>query len=300
MKADIQPTTYSQHVDALRSRAVSGACAEWPGGDYRPDAAAWASLAYSCAGIEREFCTSANTRLAESQLEDGRIPLAAQHPAAFWPTALAAMAWLATPQWRSNRLKAVDFLLRTSGTHGTRASDSPIQHDTALLGWSWIADTHSWIEPTALALITLKASGFGQHPRASEARRLLIDRQLPHGGWNYGNTLVYGQQLEPMPDSTGLALAALAGEVAPGQVAASLDFLAATLPQLSTPQSLAWSILGLSAWQRRPPDAAHLVARCLERQQDFGSYGTSHLSLLLLALHATAGLSAALRTLEDA
>lgn len=292
--------TNSQLIDAIHNRAVSGACAEWPGGDYRPDATAWASLAYACAGIKHEFCVSANIRLAESQLADGRIPLAPQHQTAFWPTTIAAMAWLSSPQWRQNRLSAVDFLLSTSGTHWPRESSSPAAHDSALLGWSWIADTHSWIEPTALALIALKASGFGQHPRAIEARKLLLDRQLPRGGWNYGNTMVYGQQLDPMPDSTGLALSALAGDVAPGKVAASLETLVSGQAQLSTPQSLAWSILGLSAWQKRPPDAAQRIARCLERQQEFGPYGTSHLSLLLLALQATAGLSAALRTLEDA
>ena len=42
---------------------------------------------------------------------------------------------------------------------------------------------------------------------------MMLDRQLPHGGWNYGNTYVFGRELRPMPESTGAALTGLAGQV---------------------------------------------------------------------------------------
>ena len=42
-------------------------------------------------------------------------------------------------------------------------------------------------------------------PRIREAVRLLWDRQLPHGGWNYGNTVVLKQELRPHLLPTGLA-----------------------------------------------------------------------------------------------
>ena len=39
---------------------------------------------------------------------------------------------------------------------------------------------------------------------------MIIDRALPHGGWNYGNKVVFGHELRPQPGPTGMALLALA------------------------------------------------------------------------------------------
>src|SRR2546428_787916 len=86
-------------------------------------------------------------------------------------------------------------------------------------------------EPTALAatamhVLALKAAGHRDHPRTREAVRLLIDRLLPGGGCNYGNTIVLGQELRPQLQPTGLAMLALAGETDPdGRVAMSLAYL---------------------------------------------------------------------------
>ena len=141
---------------------------------------------------------------------------------------------------------------------------------------------HSWIEPTALAVIALKATGHGDHDRVREAIRMMLDRQLPHGGWNYGNTLVFGRELHPMPESTGAALAGLAGQVEQGTVARSLDYLQDEVDRLRTPVSLGWALLGLAAWDRWPSNGAALVERCLANQARYGQYDTSALCLLLL------------------
>lgn len=66
---------------------------------------------------------------------------------------------------------------------------------------------------SALNLLALESAGQAQHARATEARRMLIDRQLESGGWNYGNTKAYCVELRPSMESTGLALHALAGHV---------------------------------------------------------------------------------------
>jgi hypothetical protein len=62
-------------------------------------------------------------------------------------------------------------------------------------------------------VIALKATGHLQHDRVREGIRMMLDRQLPHGGWNYGNSVVFGRELRPMPESTGAALTGLAGQV---------------------------------------------------------------------------------------
>jgi len=78
---------------------------------------------------------------------------------AFWPTSLAVLAWHGSNQHRESQNRAIRFLLDVSGSHWKNMHDSPIQHDTSLRGWSWTEGTHSWIEPTALAIIALELTG---------------------------------------------------------------------------------------------------------------------------------------------
>ena len=61
-------------------------------------------------------------------------------------------------------------------------------------------------------------------PRGSA---VLLDRQLPGGGLNYGNTYVLGQLMRPHVQPTGIALLALAGEADASGRIAKTDRLAA-------------------------------------------------------------------------
>ena len=218
--------------------------------------------------------------------------MSAEHPEAFWTTALAVLAWQQAPEFREAQARAVRFLLTTSGQHFAKSKDSPVGHDTSIKGWPWIGGTHSWVMPTALAIAALRVAGQGDQQRVEEAKRLLLDRQLADGGWNYGNTTVFGQKLHPMPESTGAALSALAGTVTPQEIAASLAYLKLRVAQVRTPLSLSWSLLGLGAWNERPPDAPEMIRECWQRQERYGEYNTCNLALLLLALEAPAGLLA--------
>jgi hypothetical protein len=123
-----------------------------------------------------------------------------------------------------------------------------------------------------------------------EAEKVLIDRQLPRGGWNYGNTIVFGQELHPMPESTGLALNALSGSVPRQQVERSLHYLKTRITSLKTPRSLSWSLLGLGAWGERPKTAPQYISACLTRDIGYMDYDTPSLALLLLAFSAHQGL----------
>ena len=55
---------------------------------------------------------------------------------------------------------------------------------------------------------------------------------------------------------------------------------------MRTPLSLAWGILGLSAWGRRPAEAAAWVDESLALAGRYGGYGTTHLAMLLAARDA--------------
>jgi len=89
-----------------------------------------------------------------------------------------------------------------------------------------------------------------------EGVAVLIDRQFPGGGLNYGNTFVLGQQIRPHVQPTGIGLLALAGEVDPsGRIATSIAWLRRSIGPQSTPTSLAWSVLGLKAHGVELPEA---------------------------------------------
>jgi hypothetical protein len=265
----------------------------FPGGAYRPDATAWAvfSLAATRSGVhDQDKIDSGRSRLAASQLEDGRVGLSTSNPESFWLTPLAILAWHGSKKHAELRSRAVNFLLRTSGKHWVKEDNSPLAHDTSIQGWSWTQDTHSWVEPTSLAILALRTSGLGDHARVREGVRLLMDRQLPAGGWNVGNTLVYGVELYPQPDCTGLALSALVDCVPRSEVEKSLKYLTSQVARVRTPLSLGWGILGLGAWGQKPGQTTALIGECMDRQAKHGAYDTMLISLLLLSLNAREGL----------
>jgi hypothetical protein len=101
---------------------------------------------------------------------------------------------------------------------------------------------------------------------------------------------VYGTELAPMPESTGLALSALSGLVKNQDVSLSIKQLRDSAETITTPFSLGWAILGLASWEARPHNANALIERCLNRQGRYGAYDTSLLSLLLVASKAGGGL----------
>jgi len=278
-------------VNQLRGRApADGGFSPGPRGDYRADATCWAILALSGDPANRELITRARSRLAADQLPDGRVSIAADHPEAFWPTPLAIFAWHQSPEHRENQARAAHFLITVCGKHMPREADSPSGHDTNIKGWPWIADTHSWVEPTGLAMLALKIAGYGDHERVKEATQLLLDRQLPLGGWNYGNTLVFEQELRPMPLSTGIALNALKNQTSLATIQRSLTYLASRAASLSTPRSLGWSLLGLGAWRARLTPSPTWINACLQNQKRYGDYDTASLALLMVALKSPGGL----------
>ena len=287
------------HIEALWERALpDGGFSARPNGKYRPDATAWAVLGLSAAGAPADYLEPSRTRLTQSQLSDGRMCLSPEHPEAFWPTPLAMLAWQGSHSHQKPLSHAIEFVIATTGRHWVRKANSPLAHDTSIRGWPWIENTHSWVEPTALSLTALQTAGYGNHARAREAVRMLMDRQLKDGGWNYGNTVVFGQELYPMPEDTGVALDALAGQVAEKGVQQSLAYLVSQVEQLRTPLSLGWSILGLGAWGKRPQDAEKRVLDCLSLQEQYGAYDTPLLSLMVLCFYASGGLTSVIPARE--
>jgi len=161
----------------------------------------------------------------------------------------------------------------------TLQQDEERGHDPMIDAWPWIDGTHAWVEPTALHVLSLRAAGHSQHARTREAVRMLVDRQLPGGGWNYGNTVAFGNELRPHDQPTGVALLALADETKlSGLTQRSIDFLRGRVSADMTTTSLCWSLLGLAAHDQFPDEALAWLEAAYQRVM------TRDRSLLKLAL----------------
>jgi hypothetical protein len=271
-------------IKVLRQRSlVEGGFAATDRGDYRTDVTAWAILALSASGYDQAPLSRARTRLTDSQHTDGRVCISPDHPEVYWPTPLAILAWHKSPAHQVCSARAVKFLLEHSGKDLQKGNpDIPVTMDLSLKGWSWVTGTSAWIDPTALSIIALKVTGHGNHPRVKEGVQLLLDRQCPQGGWNYGNTRVFGAELRPMPENTGMGLDALQSLTARSSLELSLAYLKAAVQNLRTPIALSWGLFGLGAWGERPAEATARLAECWQRQERYGVYSTTPLSLLIL------------------
>ncbi len=222
--------------------------------------------------------------LANAQNPDGSVGPSATQRAPAWPTALAILAWASGARaYDDNVKRAVHWALAFAGRAYPRHKE--MGHDPSIPGWPWVAGTHAWVEPTAWHLIALKQTGHGVHPRAREARRLLMDRLLPEGGCNYGNTSVLGQYLRPHIAPTGLTLVALAREAdTTGQIQRSRDYLARTLSAATPTISLGYGLLGLAAQGDTPSESPRWLEAAFDRVAL--THESWKLALLLLAARA--------------
>jgi hypothetical protein len=202
---------------------------------------------------------------------------------AWWPTPLAVLAWKRATSLDERISAAVEFMLKATGQHFPKEKSSPAGHDTAIRGWSWSENTHSWIEPTGVTILALRSAGYSQHDRLHEAARMILNRQILSGGWNYGNTTVFQKELLPMPDQTGIALCALAGMVKRSTVQKSIDHAAKEIDSLASPRSLCWSLFGLKAWGFTIPDTRRFVLNSISLQEKFGPYDTESIAKLIVA-----------------
>ena len=270
-------------IKDIEARSLSdGGFAEQLKGPLRPDSTAWAILALESAGTAPSLVDGGRAVLAASQFADGRVNLP-DAPQAYWPTSLAILAWHDVPQYMEARNRAVEQLLKISGSHWNRNPEDPSEHDTSLLGWAWVLGAHSFVEPTAMALLALERTRHESHPRFIEGIRMIMNRRISRGGWNYGNTRVYGTDMFPSIDATGMALTALAGHTSEESAANSLQYLRTGVENCRTPLSLGWALFGLGAWEIFPEESETWIEQTLARQEKLGSYGTSLLSLLALA-----------------
>ena len=271
-----------QAIEDIKSRELpDGGFSILTEGSPAPEATAWAVIALKSSAAHLDSAGRACDWLTSIQHPDGRVTAVEGCDGTVWPTPICIIAWKCLERYREPMNAGIQFLLDSKGQHYVKKSGSPVGHDTSIVGWPWIENTHSWIEPTCLSIIALKSCGYKDHPRIREAVRMILDRQLPSGGWNYGNTTVFGKELLPNAENTGQALSALSGMTGEDAIIGSLRYLDASIRKVRTPMALAWMLHGLALWSKLPGNWDKWVIESLELQHRYGPYDTVLLSQLV-------------------
>ena len=115
-------------------------------------------------------------------------------------TGVVALALAAGPE----RERALDKVVGTFGNNGPGVEGDP-------LGWPWSDGTHGWVEPTAWAMLALRAHRPSAVERVRDGLELLRVRESVGGGWNFGDRTMLGVDQRPYVQTTGIALLALHG-----------------------------------------------------------------------------------------
>jgi hypothetical protein len=233
-----------QVLDALAAQPAIGYS---PGAGVAAEPTAIAALALAVHG-RGEGARKAAETLAAMQGASGAVGIRSGEQSPGWPSSLAIIAWQTVDgaRFRDRIDRAVSWLLANRGLAVERSAE--FGHDTTLVGWAYAEQTHSWVEPTAFAVLALRAAGKANDSAAREGASMLLDRQLPGGGLNYGNTYVLGQLIRPHVQPTGIGLLALSGERdSSGRIAKTIMWLQRSIGAETTPMSLSWAVLGLRA-----------------------------------------------------
>ena len=247
--------------------------------------AALALLAYDRLASARGALEWLRTR----QTAEGCLGIDEHQSSPCWPTSLAILAWqvadqlLGQPEYAQEIASAVTWLLSQMGTALEQSPD--FGHDTTLVGWPWVSGTHSWIEPTSFSILSLKKVGHAEHHRVRGAVHLLVDRLLPQGGCNYGNTIVLGNILRPHVQPTGICLLALAGEPnVDERIDKSLEWVATMAPLSPAATSLSFAIMALAAHGLPLAHAGELLAGAYKRTSSRADDNYKYSLLALAAL----------------
>lgn len=277
------------------SRNPDGGWGYYPAKRSRVEPTCWALLALIAEGRpeDRPLVEAGLALLSRWQAPVG---LLAEHGLppniAFNGLASLCLTAAASKGWGDERVArvAVRLLEAVVGVESTRVSNlfSPARQDSRLLGWPWTSDAFAWVEPTSLCLLALKrAKDEGVGPRGKsrvrEAELLLFDRQCVEGGWNYGNSEVFGQELRPYVPPTALALLALGDRAGHPAVGRGLDWLMGRWRSEPSGMAVGLTLLCFVAHRVPSEDLASALVQAYERTRFLDNLSVAALVRLALA-----------------
>jgi hypothetical protein len=265
MVANMAPTVRQDCISsaALQLRQRQKQSGGW--GYFNSTQASIEATCLSVLGLSPEH-ESVSSRAVEflfkSQLADGAWPAFGGDTEGSWTTALALSTTIATNQMSAACDHALKWLLIEKGMEGHwlwrwkfKMADRNVRFDPEKYGWPWTHGAGSWVIPTAFSVIAIKQYTVCARREASEARirlgvEMLFDRACVDGGWNSGNSVVYGVPLQPHVEATAIAMLALQDEPRNDTIEKSLCWLTQRAMTIESASSLAWTILSLYTYQR--------------------------------------------------
>src|SRR6202522_3659702 len=232
--------------------------------------------------------------LKKSQLLDGGWPAFQGDSEAAWTTALALCALTVLNEISDASNRALRWLLEARGKEGHwfwrwkfKTADRNVRFDPDKYGWPWVTGSASWVIPTAFRIIAIEQFTVCNRSEESEKRihlgvEMLLDRECVDGGWNSGNSLVYGVPLRPHVEATAIALLALQDEQRIEMVQKSLSWLRQSAASVDSVSSLAWCILTLFVYQESVEPLKNRLATIMGDGREVRNNATLATALLAL------------------
>ena len=291
------PSLWSDRIsslaETLRSRQMkSGGWAYFHSVQESLEATCLAELALAS---ERQANSSAAIQfLLKAQLSDGGWPAFLGDSDGSWTTALALCALNATGDFAAAREKALSWMYAERGQEGHwfwrwkfKTADRNVRFDPDKYGWPWISGSASWVIPTAFSVIAIKQFTVCNRSEAPEKRirlgvEMLLDRACVDGGWNSGNSVVYGVPLRAHFEATAIALLALQDEQRSELIQRSLAWLKKEVARVDSVSSLAWCILSLFVYQESVEALKNRLATIMGDGRDIRNNATLATGLLAL------------------
>jgi hypothetical protein len=232
--------------------------------------------------------------LLHLQRRDGAWPAFAGDSEGSWTTALALCAFNGMTDFASAREQAYRWLIEERGREAHwlwrwkfKTADRNVRFDPDKYGWPWVSGSASWVIPTAFSVIAIKQFTVCNRSELSEKRirlgvDMLLDRACVGGGWNSGNSVVYGLPLLPHVEATAIALLALQDEERTPVIRMSLAWLKQRSATIEAVESLAWSILSLFVYQEPVEGLKARLATLIGDGRDIRNNATLATAILAL------------------
>jgi hypothetical protein len=233
-------------------------------------------------------------QLLRLQRRDGGWPAFLGDSEGSWTTALALCALNQMTDFASAREKGFHWLIAERGREAHwfwrwkfKTADRNVRFDPDKYGWPWISGSASWVIPTAFSIIAIKQFTVCNRSEESEKRihlgvEMLLDRACVDGGWNSGNSVVYGVPLRPHVEATAIALLALQDEQRTEMVQKSLSWLRQNAASVDSVSSLAWCILTLFVYQVPIGGLRNRLATIIADARDIRNNATLATAILAL------------------
>lgn len=266
-----------------------------PGKGSNTEATALALLALHSSERNSGAVERARRWLVEHQNADGSWPLSIAARGPSWSTAVAMIALGETSAERERVVKAGNWILEQEGSkpgilanliRAIRFEKEVVRLNEDLVGWSWLPNTFSWVEPTSYCLLALKKNRRLMpektlRERVEQGELMIYDRVCDGGGWNYGNSSVYGDAMWPYPDVTAVALMALQDRLERKENQMSLRVLIDLAEKTDSGLALGWTAICLALYGKDNSGMKNLLAQRFAKTRLLGE--TKSLALAALA-----------------